>query len=105
MTDQQQPTPRDSRLADQPVLRPVGPLPKVGPRPTFEQLMAQEDGRDYQPLAARLDDEARTALGLPAAPQEITVDRELADRIRDYYFDRPELVAQLPDAVRDLINL
>ncbi|WP_159047805.1 hypothetical protein [Streptomyces sp. WM6378] len=105
MTDQRQPAPHDSRLADQPAMRPVGPLPKVGPRPTFDQLMGQEDGRDYQPLAAQLDDAARTALGLPAAPQEVTVDRELAGRIRDYYFDRPQLVAQLPDAIRDLINL
>ncbi|MER8119176.1 hypothetical protein [Streptomyces sp. NPDC094031] len=105
MTDQQQPTPRDSRLADQPAMRPVGPLPEVGPRPTFDELMAQQDGRDYQPLAAQLNDDARTALGLPTAPQEVTVDRELAARIRNYYFDRPELIAQLPDDIRDLINL
>ncbi|MCX4826609.1 hypothetical protein OG883_44015 [Streptomyces sp. NBC_01142] len=105
MTDQQQPTPRDSRLADQPAMRPVGPLPKVGPRPTFDDLMTQTDERDYQPLAAHLDDAARTALELPAAPQAVTVDRELAGRIRDYYFDRPDQIAQLPDAIRDLINL
>jgi hypothetical protein len=105
MTDNQQPSPRDSRLADQPALRPVGPLPKVGPRPTFDQLMAQTDERDYQPLAAHLDDAARTALGLPAAPQEVRVDRELAGRIRAYYFDRPDQIGQLPDDIRDLINL
>lgn len=67
--------------------------------------MAQEDGRDYQPLAAHLDDAARTVLGLPAAPQEVSVDRELAGRIRDYFFDRPAEIAQLPDAVRDLLSL
>ncbi|MFD4526629.1 hypothetical protein ACFWP7_22390 [Streptomyces sp. NPDC058470] len=105
MTDQQQPTPRDSRLADQPALRPVGPLPKVGPRPSFDELTAQADGRNYQPLAAHLDGAARDALGLPAAPQQVTVDAALADRIRDYYFDRPDQIAQLPDAIRDLINL
>ncbi|WP_431983910.1 hypothetical protein [Streptomyces qinglanensis] len=105
MTNQQQPTPRDSRLADQPAMRPVEPLPKVGPRPTFDELTAQADKRDYQPLARHLDDAVRTALGLPAAPQEVTVDRELAARIRDYYFHRPDQIAQLPDAIRDLINL
>ncbi|MEO3976750.1 hypothetical protein [Streptomyces sp. CAU 1734] len=98
-------TPRDSRLAGQPAMRPVGPLPKVGPRPTFAQLKAQEDGRDFQRLADYLDDAARVALGLPAAPQAFTVDRELAGRIRDYYFDHPARIAELPDAIRDLINL
>lgn len=86
-------------------MRPVGPLPTVGPRPTFDELAAQADGRNYQPLAAHLDDQTRDALGLPAAPQEVTVDAELADRIRDYFFDRPAQIAQLPDTIRDLINL
>ncbi|TLQ39225.1 hypothetical protein [Streptomyces marianii] len=105
MTDQRKPNPRDSRMADQPVLRPVGPLPKVGPRPTFAELAAQADERDYQPLAAHLDGDARAALGLPAAPQAVTVDRELAGRVRDYYFEHPAKIAQLPDTIRDLINL
>lgn len=104
MTDQQ-PSPRDSRLAEQPVFRPVGPLPQVGPRPSFDELTRQTDGRDFQPLAAHLDDDARDALGLPAAPQPVTVDRELADRIRGYFFDHPAQIAQLPDSIRDLINL
>ncbi|MFI1312884.1 hypothetical protein ACH4TS_22480 [Streptomyces albidoflavus] len=105
MTDQQPTTPRDSRLADQPAMRPVGPLPTGGPRPTFDELAAQADGRDYQPLADHLDDDARAALGLPAAPQVVTVDAELADRIRTYYFEHPDRIAQLPDKIRDLINL
>ncbi|MEV6731354.1 MULTISPECIES: hypothetical protein [unclassified Streptomyces] len=67
--------------------------------------MGQADARVYQPLAEHLDDAARAALCLPATPQPFTVDCELADRIREYYFDHPDQARTLTDAVRDLINL
>ncbi|WP_274036597.1 hypothetical protein [Streptomyces sp. MMBL 11-1] len=102
---QQPATARDSRLANQPALRPVARPPATATPPTFEELAAQADARDYGPLTAYLDGDARIALDLPAAPQVVPVDRELAERIRDYLFDRPELVGRLPDAHRDLINL
>jgi hypothetical protein len=76
-----------------------------GERPSFDELMAQSDERDYRPLVEHLDDRDRDALGLPPTPQPVTVDGALADRIRDYYFTHPDLLRKLPDSVRDLINL
>ncbi|MFG3429637.1 hypothetical protein [Streptomyces californicus] len=75
---QQPTTARDSRLANQPALRPVTRPPATPTPPTFDELAAQADTRDYRPLAGR---------------------------IRDYLVERPELVDRLPDAHRDLTNL
>ncbi|MFM9452423.1 hypothetical protein [Streptomyces europaeiscabiei] len=103
MTDQ--PTTPTSRMADQPAPRPVGPLPQSGDRPTFDELQQQANDVDYSPLAAHLTDETRSALGLAPAPAPVAVDRELAERIRTHFLDHPELIADLPDNVRDLIAL
>ncbi|WP_432139758.1 hypothetical protein [Streptomyces sp. bgisy154] len=94
-----------SRLADQPAPRPVGTPPAAGPRLTFEELMAQADGRNYEPLADYLDEAARAELGLPAPSKPLVLGKEDVERIRAYFIARPELAGTLPDSVRDLINL
>ncbi|WP_432156063.1 hypothetical protein [Streptomyces sp. bgisy153] len=95
-----------SRLAGQPAPRPVGPAPApLERRPSFEELMQQAAQVDYGPVAEHLDDDARAALGLPARPHPVEVDRDLADRVRDYFLTRPGQAAGLPAAVRDLLAL
>ena len=97
--------PHRSRMADQPAPRPVGSAVPDTQRPTYEELQAQAAGVDYSPLAEYLDDEARTALGLPTKPTTAVVDKATADRARQYFLDRPARIAALPDEVRTLLAL
>lgn len=96
-----------SRLSNQPAPQPVHPLPPDTARPTFAELLdqAQGDSTDYSPLAAHLDANARSALGLPAVPAPLEIDRATALKVRAYLLQQPDLIAQLPDSVRDLIHL
>ena len=96
---------RDSRMEGQPAPKPVGPPASGGERPSYDELMAQARAADYSEVAEHLDDDARAALGLPAAPAGVEVDRELAGRIRRYYLERPEKAAELPDTVRAALTL
>ncbi|MYZ41081.1 MULTISPECIES: hypothetical protein [unclassified Streptomyces] len=103
MTEQDVPA---SRLAGQPAPRPLGPTPApLERRLSFDELMQQAGQVDYGPIAEHLDDDARTALGLPARPHPVQVDRGLADRARDYFLTRPDQAAALPAGVRDLLAL
>jgi hypothetical protein len=105
MSQPTQPDPQNSRMADQPAPRPVHPAPPQGDRPSYDELVAQADNTDYSALAEHLDDETRSALGLPAAPAPLTVDHQLAQRVRAYLLEHPAKVAGLPDSVRDLIHV
>ncbi|MFE6272204.1 hypothetical protein ACFVQ9_25825 [Streptomyces goshikiensis] len=105
MTQQPQTPNSESRFADQPAPRPVHPAPSQEDRPTFDELTAQAEAADYSPLARHLDDEARTELGLPAAPAELTIGHALFQRIRQYFLDQPAKAGQLPDSARDLLHL
>ncbi|MFF8786856.1 hypothetical protein [Streptomyces sp. NPDC015125] len=106
MSQNQQPNQQpSSRMAGQPAPRPVHDQPAQTDRPTFEELTAQADNADYSPLSAHLDDEVRTALGLPAVPVPVTIDRPLVQLIRDYFLDHPEKTAALPDSARDLLHV
>ncbi|WP_327359720.1 hypothetical protein [Streptomyces sp. NBC_01304] len=98
-------SPRFSRMADQPAPTPTRPLPEVGPRPSFEELMAQSDTRDYRPLADLLGEEVRSELGLQAGEGPLPLGRDDVERVRDYLLAHPALIEGLPDDVRDLINL
>lgn len=105
MSQPTQPDPQNSRMAGQPAPRPVHPAPSQGNRPSFDELIAQTGTTDYSPLATHLDDETRSALGLPPAPATLSVDRGLAQQIRTYLLEHPAKIASLPDGVRDLIHL
>ncbi|WP_217226015.1 hypothetical protein [Streptomyces anulatus] len=95
-----------SQLAGQPAPRPVDPAPApMVRRPSFEELMQQAHEVDYAPVAEHLDNDARSALGLPSCPQPVTVDQDLADRARDYFLGSPDKAAGLPAGVRDLLAL
>ncbi|GLF98238.1 hypothetical protein [Streptomyces yaizuensis] len=106
MTQPTRPDPQESRLAGQPAPRPIHPVPaREDHRPSYDELMAQTDSTDYSPLAGHLDDETRSALGLPAAPRPLVIDHQLLQRIRAHLLDNPAKVAALPDSIRDLIHL
>ncbi|MEY9839453.1 hypothetical protein [Streptacidiphilus sp. EB103A] len=105
MTPQSQPEPRTSRLDSQPAPQPVDTAVPDDSRPTYEELQTQAAGADFTALAPHLDAQAREALGLPAAPAPLTIDRATADRARDYFIAHPDRIAALPDRVRDLLAL
>ncbi|MFG3429629.1 hypothetical protein [Streptomyces californicus] len=105
MSQPTQPDPQNSRMAGQPAPQPVRPAPPQGDRPSFDELIAQADTTDYSPLAGHLDDETRSALGLPPAPAPLSLDRDQAQQIRTYLLEHPDKIAALPDGARDVIHL
>lgn len=105
MNDTHQPPSHASRLADQPAPRPLGPPSLNAERPTYEQLQEQAASADLSALEVYLDEAMRAALGLPAMPTPLALDRETALQVREYFVHHPDQISGLPDAVRSLLML